>query len=264
MTQPLRVSAVSYLNTRPLVHGLDAHPERFTLRFDVPSACARRLHDGEVDLGLIPAIEYLRGDYRLVPGIAIGADGPVASVALFATRPIHEVRRIALDTSSRTSVALTQILCHDLWKIRPTFHTAAPDVSAMLKSADAALVIGDNALFTDAAAHGLQKIDLAEAWRTLTGRPFVFAVWAGPEGRVRPVHVAALQQARDRGCADLDAIADAYAAGDATRAATARTYLRHNLRYDLGPSALDGLRHFHARAAALELVPALREIRCFE
>lgn len=264
MSTPLRTGAVSYLNTRPLVHGLDARPDLFSLRFDVPSACARLLHEGEVALGLIPAIEYLHGDYRFVPDLAIGADGPVASVALFSSVPVDRIRRIALDTSSRTSVALTRILCHDRWSIRPDLHPHAPDLPAMLRAADAALVIGDNALYADHAALGVTKVDLADEWKALTGRPFVFAVWAGPTGPVTSAHVAALQEARDRGVAAIDAIAEAYGGRDTLRAATARDYLRHNLRYGLGPAELAGLQHFHARAAALGLVAGVRDLRGFE
>jgi chorismate dehydratase len=122
---------VSYLNTRPLVRGLDRQTDLFTLRFDVPSLCATLLHDGRVDLGLIPAIEYLRHSYAVVPDVAIGSDGPVESVALFSRVPLARVRTLALDASSRTSVALTRILCARLWDIAPRFRIGAwPSTSA--------------------------------------------------------------------------------------------------------------------------------------
>jgi chorismate dehydratase len=261
---PVRVSAVSYLNTRPLVRGLDRRPDLFTISFDVPSRCAQRLHDGDVDLGLIPAIEYLRGDYRLVPGVAIASDGPVASVAVFSRVPIAEVRALALDTSSRTSAALTRILCHHRWGIAPAFHTAAPELDRMLATADAALVIGDNALYADHAARGLFKIDLGAEWKALTGLPFVYAGWAGPEGTVTAAHVAALQAARSAGEADFAAIAGDYAPADAARAATALAYLRDNLHYGLGDAELAGLRRFHELAAGLGLVPGVRPLRFFQ
>ena len=98
----VRLGAVSYLNTKPLVYGLESRPELFSIRFDVPSQCAALLHDGAVDLGLIPAIEYLRGDYRIVPGVAIGSDGPIVSVALFSRVALDAIRVLALDLSSRT------------------------------------------------------------------------------------------------------------------------------------------------------------------
>src|SRR5262245_12161151 len=111
---PGRLGAVEYLNARPLVYGL-TDSARFSLRFDLPARCADLLHAGVIDLGLIPSIEYARGPagpdaYRIVPGLAIASDGPVSSVAIYTTKPIGDVRSIALDTSSRTSVALTRVL----------------------------------------------------------------------------------------------------------------------------------------------------------
>jgi chorismate dehydratase len=149
----VRVGAVSYLNARPCVVGLDRQP-RFDLRFDLPARCAALLHEGSIDLGLVPSIEYLRGPagadaYRIVPDVAIASFGPVASVALYTTRPISEVRSIALDTSSRTSVSLTRVLCARAWRIDPTFEPIGPDLPAMLERCDAALIIGDVALFLD-------------------------------------------------------------------------------------------------------------------
>src|SRR5688572_17778775 len=154
---PLRLGAVSYLNTKPLVYGLDAHPDQFDVRFDVPSKCAALLHEGKVDLGLIPAVEYLRGDYRIVPDISIASDGDVATVAIFTRKPIRQVTSIALDLSSKTSVALTRVLCAKHWAIQPTFTPAEPDLEKMLDRADAALVIGDPAFDIDPAARQVSK-----------------------------------------------------------------------------------------------------------
>jgi len=144
----VRLGAVGYLNARPHVFGLDRAP-RFDLRFDVPSQCAALLHDSDIDVGLIPSIEYLRGSYAIVPDVAIASRGPVSSVMLYTTRPMAAVRSIALDTSSRTSVALTQILCAREFRIRPMFEPHGPDLESMLAHNDAALIIGDHALFTD-------------------------------------------------------------------------------------------------------------------
>ena len=108
---PLRVGAVGYLNARPLVYGLE-RDARFAVRFDAPSRCAELLHTGEVDLGLIPSIEYLHGpDYAIVPGVAIASHGPVASVALFTKGRVSAIQSIAADSGSRTSVALLRVLC---------------------------------------------------------------------------------------------------------------------------------------------------------
>ena len=225
--------------------------------------CAALLHEGRVDLGLIPAIEYLRGDYRLVPGVAIGSDGPVASVAVFSRVPIERVRTLALDISSRTSVALTRILCARRWSIAPKFTPAEPDIAAMLARADAALVIGDPALTLDASRLGLLKIDLGAEWKALTGLPFVYAAWTGRPGACDPEHAAALNEARDRGVAEIPAIAAEAASGDAGRTAQYEAYLRDNLTYGLGDAELAGLRRFHGLAAEQALAPGMRAITFF-
>src|ERR1051325_10667348 len=145
----IRLGAVGYLNARPRVHGLDRSPQ-FALRYDVPSECARLLHEGAIDVGLIPSIEYLRGGpYRIVPDLAIASRGPVASVAIYTTRPMRDVRSIALDTSSRTSVALVSVLCARLFNIQPALERRGPDLEDMLEHCDAALIIGDNALLLE-------------------------------------------------------------------------------------------------------------------
>jgi chorismate dehydratase len=156
----VRLGAVGYLNARPHVFGLD-RTSRFDLRFDVPSQCAALLHEGEIDVGLIPSIEYLRGSYAIVPDVAIASSGPVSSVMLYATRPMAEVRSIALDTSSRTSVALTRILCAREFHIQPMFEPHGPDLESMLAHNDAALIIGDQALFTDTSQLTVPRRQLA-------------------------------------------------------------------------------------------------------
>lgn len=261
---PRRLGAVSYLNTKPLVHGLERRPDLFTVRFDIPARCADLLHEGQVDLGLIPAIEYLRGDYRIVPNLAIASDGPIASVAMFTRVPIERVRTLALDASSRTSVALTRMLCAKRWQIAPIFSTAPPDLGAMLAGADAALIIGDLALDADAAEHGATKIDLGEEWGALTGLPFVYAMWTGRPGAASPAHCDALRAARDEGLLNLTAIAEAAGEGDPVRAYQALRYLRDNLRYGLGEAEAAGLRQFHQWAVELNLMPALRPLRFYE
>ena len=260
---PVRLGAVSYLNTKPLVHGLAERPALFSVRYDIPSQCAALLHEGRTDLGLIPAIEYLRGDYRIVPGVAIGSDGPVSSVAVFSRVPVAAIAALAIDTSSRTSVALTRILCARHWGIAPRLLPAEPDMRTMLARADAALIIGDPALDIDAQAEGLIKIDLGGEWNQLTGLPFVYAMWCGRDGACGPEHVAELNAARVRGTADLAGIARAESHGDAAREQRVLQYLSDNLRYGLGEPEIAGLRRFHELAAEQGLVPGLRDLRFF-
>jgi chorismate dehydratase len=250
----IRLGAVSYLNVRPLVYGLGQRAD-VSLRFDVPSECARLLAAGEIDLGMVPSITYLdRPGDRIVPGVCIGSDGPVASVALYAKKPIGDVRSIALDTSSRTSAMLTRILCARSFNISPVFVPYAPDLAAMLANADAALMIGDPALFVEHTSLGATKIDLGEAWTSMTGLPFVWAVWSGRADAADADTVALLNAAAREGSAHLDAIADAYCAETPERQPIARAYLRENLRFALDDRAAEGLRTYYREAAGLGLV----------
>lgn len=256
---PIRLGAVAYLNARPLVYGLEGRPDLFTLQFDPPSRCAVLLHENSIDVGMIPAIEYCRGpEYRIVPGMAIISARTVASVALFTTKPIAGIRTIAADTSSRTSVALLRILCAERFEIAPEFRPMAPDPDAMLAACDAALIIGDPALFLDPAEKGVEKIDLGEAWTDMTGLPFVWAFWAGRPSVVSTQAVAALATARDAGVAASDEIATAYC-GPA-RAALCRAYLRENIQYRLGDREVAGIQRYYELAAQHRLIDGSREL----
>ena len=263
----VRLGAVGYLNARPLVYGLERSP-RFDVRYDVPSECARLLHAHEIDVGLIPSIEYLRGaPYAIVPDLAIASRGPVASVAIFTTKPIREVTSIALDTSSRTSVALVSVLCARRFRIQPRLESFGPDLGEMLAHCDAALVIGDNALFlstivdesiVDKSAirnpqSAIEKLDLGEAWTELTGLPFVWAFWAGRPDALCAADVEALQRARDEGVRRPEELARQYLAGAPERQEAGARYLRQNIQYYLGSEELEGLRTFYRYAAELGL-----------
>ena len=263
----VRLGAVGYLNARPLVYGLESQP-RFDLRYDIPSECAHLLHAHQIDVGLIPSIEYLRGPqpYAFVPGPAVTSRGPVASVAIYTRKEPREIRSMAMDTSSRTSVALATVMARRVFKVSPDAVPMAPDLDAMLAKADAALIIGDLALFLDhesairSPQSPIRKIDLGELWTETTGLPFVYAVWAGWPGAMGPDEVQALQRARDEGVANSDEVARAYYPDDPARQAVARQYLRDNIRYYLGDDELEGLRTFYRYAAETGLVPGGREL----
>jgi chorismate dehydratase len=260
MTSIVRLGAVEYLNARPLVQGLELKTGRFSLRFDVPSKCAALLHENAIDVGMIPSIEYLRGPnpYRIVRDVGIVSDGPVASVALFATGPLEKVRTIAADTSSRSSVGLLHILCFEAFGIDPEFVPMPPNIDDMLRQCDAALVIGDTALYLDHENRGLQKIDLGEHWTRLTGLPFVWAFWAGRPGVLTKESAAELQSARDDGVMASDAIAAAYCGPE--HATLGRAYLRENIKYTLGDREQVALLRYYELARQHELVDALRPV----
>lgn len=292
----VRLGAVGYLNARPHVFGLDRSP-RFTVRFDVPSKCATLLHEGHVDVGLIPSIEYLGGTYSIVPDVAIVSRGPVASVALYTTRPLADLRSIALDTSSRASVALVRVLCAREFHIQPRLEPRGPDLESMLAHCDAALIIGDHALFADPGRLmanprrstadreppagqperttdpprstvdrqplTIETIDLGEVWTRMTGLPFVYAFWAGRADALGRDDVRALQQARDAGVAAVGEIARQYFPGSVVQQEVGARYLRDNIKYHLGPEERAGLELFYRYAVEARVVPASRELRFY-
>jgi chorismate dehydratase len=252
------------LNVRPLVFGLEAEPE-IHLRFDVPSECARLLAAGDIDLGMVPSITFLdRPGDRIVPGVAIGSEGPVASVALYSRRPMTEVRTIALDTSSRTSAVLVRILCRRVFGISPTFVPHPPDLPSMLAKADAALLIGDAALFLDHVAHGVRKWDLGALWTDLTSLPFIWAFWSGRAEAADRSAVARLQAAAVEGQQHLFDIATAYCPHSEADQRTAFTYLQQNLSFGLDERAIEGLQAYYDEAGELGVGGAGREIVFYE
>lgn len=266
----IRIGAVEYLNARPLVYGLERDP-RFDVRFDLPARCAELLHQGKTDLGLIPSIELMRAPsgvsaYRVVPDLAVTSRGAVASVALFTTREPRDIESIALDTSSRTSVALTRVVCNRIFKISPRLAAHAPNLPAMLSHADAALIIGDIALFLSGGplvirdAEGertvmVEKIDLGALWFQTTGLPFVYAFWAGRAGLLSADDVRCLQRTRDTALNRVPEIARLYFPAESDRQETAEKYLRDNIRYRLGLEEREGLERFYQYAAEAGVIP---------
>lgn len=261
----VRLGAVSYLNARPLVYGLDRSDD-FSLRFDVPARCAELLHAGEIDLGLIPSIEYLRGPkpYALVPDCSVSSRGPVASVALYTRKEPRDIRSIALDTTSRTSVALTQIVARRFFGISPELMAAAPDLEPMLMQADAALIIGDKALLLDHVAAGVAKYDLGDVWFRATSLPFVYAFWAGVPEALTARHVRLLREAREQGATHPGEIAAAFFPGDERLQAIAERYLQDNIRYRLGEAEQEGLATFYRYASELGLVSFDGKLRTYD
>ncbi len=172
-----KVSAVSYLNTKPFLRGLELSGMRDAqISVDMPSECARKVLEGEADLGLIPvAVIPLLKEAHILPGYCIGADGAVESVKLYSHVPLHEIKTIRLDYQSRTSVTLARALAKELWKISPRWEKAEPGFEAGLSGDTAGVVIGDRTFSLNTTFP--YELDLAEEWKKLTGLPFVFACW---------------------------------------------------------------------------------------
>ena len=247
MEKKIRVGAVSYLNTRPLVFGFErgVAADRVDLSYAVPSVLADRMRRGELDVALLPVIELARiPSLEIVPGLAIGSLGPCRSVLLVSARPPSEIRRVALDPESRTSNALTRVLFHGHWKREPEFVPGPRDLDAALDVADAAVRIGDKALF-EPVPHGATALDLGDAWTSFTGLPFVFAVWAARPGAVDRRLYRAFHASRRYGTEALDAIADDYTWGGRQFPEISRAYLRHAIRYRLGADEVRAVRRFH-------------------
>lgn len=257
MSAPVRLGVVSYLNAEPLVFGLSGDPA-FALVRDLPARVATMLSAGQVDLGMIPSAAYGDGHYAIVPGVGIASRGPVRSVRVYHRGPLADVRTVALDTSSRTSVVLARVLLHEMLGRDPAYVAAPPDLDVMLAQADAALMIGDPALYQPA---DVPSVDLGEEWTRLTGLPFVYAFWAGPAGAVGPATVVRLQDALRQGLRSLPQIAASYNGQGAGRGALNESYLRANIHYGLGPDEEAGLREFYRRAHGLGLLPRVPELR---
>ena len=260
VVKPLRLGVVSYLNAAPMVHGLDGDP-RYQIRRGVPARVAEELRRGEVDLGMIPSVEYRSGEYAIVPGIGIAGRGAVRSVRLFHRGPLESVSIVAVDEASRTSFALLRILLKARLGREPEYEPMRKSVAAMLDTAGAAMAIGDASLFFDGEC---ESLDLGAEWTALTGLPFVYAFWAGRPGAVQAADVARLRQALAEGLEAIPAIATMYDGLGAGRAALSEAYLRENIVYRLGEEELAGLREFYRRAALIGAIPRVPELRFYD
>jgi chorismate dehydratase len=249
------VGAVNYLNTKPLIERLTDFAPSIKLNLDLPSRLADRMTRGELDVGLIPVIEYFRGEnYRFIPNIAIGSRGPVLSVTLFSRVPWSEIRRVALDEGSRTSAALTQILLRKRYGIDPNLQPLPIASAAEELSTDAVLLIGDRAMRACLPGYRF-AYDLGEEWTNWTGLPMVFAVWAVRAEIELGEAEQAFHQAKEYGLRHAGEIAQREASVLALDPGYCRRYLTNIIRYDLGARELSGLRKYHQLAAELGLAP---------
>ena len=262
----LRVSVVQYLNTAPLVWGFTKGPLRgkYDLSFTVPSLCAEALRVGTADVAIIPAIEYARIDgLAILPDLSIASKRSVRSLLLIAKRPIAEVRSIALDRSSRSTQALTKVLCAGRWRIAPQFHESAPQLDEMLREADAALLIGDPALrfiLRDQAGEGLHVYDIAEEWHAMTGLPAVLALWAARREIITGELIDDFRLSRDLGLQNLAPISREAEAELNLPALELQRYLTDNIDFSLDAENLLGLSRYFEEAARLGLIAGAKPL----
>ncbi len=268
MTSRPRVGHIQFLNCLPIYWGLVRSGALLDVELtkDTPDRLNEMLVSDELDIGPISLVEYLRhaDELVLLPDLAVGSDGPVLSVNLVSQVALDTLdgRRVALGSTSRTSVLLTRMWLAEVHGVVPDYFVCPPDLTSMLLEADAAVLIGDPALRAtyDAPRRGLQVYDLGAVWRDWTALPMVFAVWAvrrsyaeANPGLVKDVH-AAFIRSRDDALAHVDEIAARAARWEIFDAATLATYFR-TLDFSLGPRQVQGLIEFGRRAASLGELP---------
>jgi len=254
----IRAGAVSYLNTRPLVFGIDQGmgADRLELSYDVPSVLASRMAAGELDLALLPIVELANiPQLVIVPGLAIGSLGNCRSVLLVAKKPLSDVRSVALDPESKTSNALARVLFAEAWGVAPAFAAGPRDLALALAEHDAAVRIGDKALF-EPLPSGTIAYDLGGAWTARTTLPFVFAVWAARHGIVDREIYEVLHASRRAGAAAIAAISADYTWNGRQFPNVAEAYLRDAMRYRLGDPEVAAIRRFLAAAAEIGVIDA--------
>jgi len=269
----LRISAISYLNTAPLMWdfehgdaGFSGTSSAFDVSYTLPSQCAASLREGSADIGIIPAAAYTSiPDLAILPGVAIASRRAVRSILLVSKVPLEKIQTVALDTSSMTSVALTKVLFAKWWEGSRTFTAMAPDIEQMLNRCDAGLVIGDPALKIDRSRY--ITYDLAEEWIRLTGKPFVFAFWAVRQAALkdapRDLDLAAVfQESRDHGLLpeSLDRIARDWAPRLGLSQEEVKSYLTENIHYSLDPACLDGMKLFYQYAQECGALPSAPQL----
>lgn len=284
----LRISVVQYLNTAPLVRGFTHGPleDKYDLSFTVPSQCADDLRDGRADVAIIPAIEFQRiEDLVVLPDLAIAAKRRVRSLLIVSRKPIQQVQSIALDRSSRSTQALTRILCAEHWQITPAFvETTFTSTATILEQTDAALLIGDPALrlAISIASHAtlgeagelmcspdkaginatetLHVYDVVQEWRRLTGLPAVLAIWAGRRHCLTPEVVRDFAASKEYGVAHIAEIATAASVEQNLSAADLLNYLRENIDFTLDRENFAGLELYYCLASKLGLIPKAKAI----
>ena len=253
MIKKFRVGAVSYMNTKPLVWGLEERQDLVDLFFEVPSKLSQMFECGMLDIALLPAVSYFGHDkYRIIPGISIAAKGFVKSVNLFLKKDIRKIKKVALDTSSRTSRILTVVILKKLYGLSPEFVDISQKIDIEKIDSDAVLLIGDNAM--NIQNKKFEVIDLGNEWYKLTSLPFVFAFWVTKQNTKLNGFDKILQETKEKGIKAIDEIAAIESKRLNFSKEECASYLSKSILYDLQEEEINGLKRFHDYALEMDLI----------
>jgi len=233
-----------------MLHG--AQRDVFDLRFALPSDCADQVAAGQADIGILPVIELARQKLAYFPGTGIACHGPVRSILLISKVPFREIRTLATDSGSRTSVMLARVILADKFRNEPKLISRVADLPTMLGEADAALLIGDAALRVAPEKLPFETLDLGAEWVNMTGLPMVFAVWSGASAIVQPRYAQAFVESCDFGIAQIEEIVRAESAARGFDPALVRKYLTEHIVFKLGERDYAGLELFLEHASRFE------------
>lgn len=233
-----------------MLHG--GQQQIFDLRFALPSLCADQLASGEADIGIVPAIEMHRQHLEYFRGTGIACHGPVRSILLISKTPMREIRTLATDSGSRTSVMLSRVILEEKFGVHPTLISRPADLPSMLGEADAALLIGDAALRVDPEKLPFETLDLGEQWTTLTGLPMVFAVWSGHKEIIQDRYASVFIDSCRYGLLHIEDIVRAESASRNFDEALVKKYLTEHIVFELGERDYQGLELYLERASRLE------------
>jgi chorismate dehydratase len=258
-----RIGAVSYLNTRPLLEGMDDQPQLDVTRA-VPSDLREMLAGNQVDAALLPAIDLQRAesDLTVLPAGCIGCAGSVLTVRIFSQIRPHKIETLWVDIDSHTSVALAQVIWHYQFKRRLRIIPFSPGGCDIAEDAQAVLMIGDKVVTQPPIGFDFQ-FDLGRLWFEMTGLPFVFAVWAAAEGSDHEELYRVLRTARREGQANLDEIARKYAPLHHWPHDIAQKYLGQCLNFDFTDAHREGMEEFFSMAAEIGVIPQLRKVQYY-
>lgn len=254
MTKKLRIGVVPYMNAKPLIYGLSQLADSIELSFEVPALLPTMLNNNQIDVAIIPSIEYFRnGNYAIIPDISISSFGAVESVKIFSKVAMNHIHIAALDKSSLTSCALTRILFQEHYHLSPHYTQWNRQYDISRTDADAVLIIGDNAM--KVIDNGYLTLDLGQAWFEYTGLPFVYAFWVVKKDRCIPGINKLLKDAKDAGIRSVRKLAAIESHRLQLTEERCLNYLTSSIRYNLGNEEIKGLRTFYEHAVTLELAP---------